>query len=332
MAAWMVIIGSIVVVLSVWEQVSGLRSLETREAIEAFLAEPFAEGLGLDVESAIRLLHVSAMVTAGLATAAAVLGWHVLQRNLAARLALSIVALPLFLSGMTSGGFVSSLVAASVVMLWLSPAREWFSTGRWTMPTPPRAADAEQPPVTPAQSQEYDAPASAPDRSAPSQAGPSYVPLPPQAHARRALHDRPAALVSAFVVTVVGAGLVLVMVGFSVLVMAFSPELLTAEIERQRPELLEGGVSIDQLRTATFVLGAICMAWCTAALVFAGFAMAGHGWARTALAVTAAASAGACLLSCLYTPVALLPGLAAIATVVLLRRPEVRTWFSRPPA
>jgi hypothetical protein len=330
MAAWMVIIGSAVVVMTVWEQISGLRSLETRESIEALLAEPFAEGLGLDVESVIQVLHVSAMVTAGLATAAAVLGWHVLQRNLAARLALTVLALPLFITGMTSGGFVSSLVAASVVMLWLSPAREWFSTGSWTMPTPPRAAEAAPPATWPAPPPTPDTEPGGADRPAPRPPVAPYSSRPASDEARAPLHDRPASLVAAFVVTVVGAGLVLAMVSFSVLVMAFSPELLTTEIERQRPDLLEGDVSVDQLRYATFVVGAICMAWCSAALLFAGFAMARLGWARTALVVTAAASAGACLLASLYTPVALVPGLAALATVLLLRRPEVRTWFGRP--
>ena len=63
------------------------------------------------------------------------------------------------------------------------------------------------------------------------------------------------------------------------------------------------------------------------ALLFAGLAMARRRWARTALLVTAAASAGACVLSAFYTPVSLVPGLASIATVILLRRPEVRAWF-----
>lgn len=318
MAAWMVIICSVVVVLTVWEQISGLRSLETRESIEAFLAEPFAQGLGLDVESVIRLLRVSAMVSAGLATAAAILGWHVMQRNLAARLALTIVALPLFVTGMTSGGFVSSLVAAAVVMLWLSPAREWFRTGRWTPPAPPREARDDERPA---------ARLTPPRANAPGPLVPPHSAQPRPAATSAGLHDRPAALVSAFVVTVIGAGLVLAVVGFSVIVMAFSPDLLTAEIERQRPDMLEGSVSLDQLRSATLVVGALCMAWCSAALLFAGLAMARRRWARTALLVTAAASAGACVLSAFYTPVSLVPGLASIATVILLRRPEVRAWF-----
>ena len=338
MAAGMVIVGSVIVVATVWDQVSGLRSLDTRNAIEAFLAEPFADGLGLDVESTIRLLHISAMVTAGLATASAVLGWHVLQRNLAARLALSILAVPLFVLGITSGGFMSSLVAASVAMLWLSPAREWFRTGSWTPPAPAAAARRSTNPQT------FGGPApGAPAAGEPSaDARPADTPFgqtpaaaaelatsPSRPKAAASLHDRPTALVAAFVVTVVAAGLVLVTVGFAVLVVAFSPDLMMQEVQRQRPEVLDG-VTLSEVRTATFVMGALCLSWCAVALTFAGFAMGGRGWAGNGLAVTAAASAGACLLMGFYSPVAIVPALAALATVVLLRRGEVRDWFARP--
>ena len=70
------------------------------------------------------------MVAAGCATAAGILGYQVLRRSKSARLALTVLAAPLFLTGMVTGGFVSSLVAASAVMLWLQPARDWFRTAR----------------------------------------------------------------------------------------------------------------------------------------------------------------------------------------------------------
>ena len=71
-------------------------------------------------------MRTVSMVAAGLATAAAILGWHVLKRNRAARVGLSILAVPLFLCGLVTGGFLASVVAASVAMLWLAPARHWF--------------------------------------------------------------------------------------------------------------------------------------------------------------------------------------------------------------
>ena len=42
------------------------------------------------------------------------LGWHVLRRNRQARLWLSVLAVPLFLAGLVTGGFLSSMVAVAV--------------------------------------------------------------------------------------------------------------------------------------------------------------------------------------------------------------------------
>jgi hypothetical protein len=63
----------------------------------------------------------------------------VLKRNRGARLALTVLAVPLFLSGLVAGGFLSSLVAAAAAMLWLEPARDWFNGKA------PRAAEEERP-------------------------------------------------------------------------------------------------------------------------------------------------------------------------------------------
>ena len=130
MAAWSIMVGSVVVVVSGFETITGLHSLETREAIERALATAPADGLGLDVSAVQQMIRVGSMVAAGCATAAAILGYQVLQRNRTARIVLSILAVPLFLTGMASGGFFSSLVAVAVGMLWLHPARAWFN-GTW---------------------------------------------------------------------------------------------------------------------------------------------------------------------------------------------------------
>ena len=112
--------------LLVFDRVAGLHTLETRESVEQFLAEPPGRDLGLGVDGVLSMMRTLAMVAGGCATAAAILGYHVLQRSRSARLALTILAVPLFVAGMVTGGFVSSLVAASAVMLWFQPSRDWF--------------------------------------------------------------------------------------------------------------------------------------------------------------------------------------------------------------
>ena len=87
------------------------------------------------------------MVAAGCATAAAILGYQVLRRSRSARLALTLLAVPLFVTGLVTGGFTSSVVAASAVMLWFQPARDWFN-GVVREPRP-EVANRVAPPAAP---------------------------------------------------------------------------------------------------------------------------------------------------------------------------------------
>ena len=57
LAAMMIMGGSALVVVTVFERVAGLHSLETREAVQRFLAEPPADELGLDVPADLPLPH-----------------------------------------------------------------------------------------------------------------------------------------------------------------------------------------------------------------------------------------------------------------------------------
>ena len=62
-----------------------------------------------------------------------------------ARVALSVLAVPLFVTGLVSGGIGSAVVTAAIVMLWFQPARDWFdgitrapAPKPLASPTPPR--------------------------------------------------------------------------------------------------------------------------------------------------------------------------------------------------
>lgn len=126
MAGWVTIIGSALVVASVFAQIGALDSLDTRRGIEETLAQPPLDTLDLSVSEVLDAIRVLAMVTGACAAATAILGWQVMQRSRPARLALSILAVPMFLAGLVAGGFTTSLVAAAAVILWLQPARAWL--------------------------------------------------------------------------------------------------------------------------------------------------------------------------------------------------------------
>lgn len=116
-----------IVLLGAFEAMSTLRTMETREMLERFLSEPPGSALGLDFEGARRMRHVAILVLAASAAAAAILGWFALRRDRVARIALSVLAVPLFVAGSIAGGFASAVVTVSIVMLWLEPARSWFA-------------------------------------------------------------------------------------------------------------------------------------------------------------------------------------------------------------
>ena len=138
MAGWVTIVGSVFVVIGVWEVIANLRSLDTRESVEDMLSDSPMNGTGIGVEEWLSILHTVSLVAAGCATAAAILGWHVLKRSRGARVGLSVVAVPLFFSGLFAGAFLSSMVAVAAALLWTKPSRDWFDGIAAVPPTPNR--------------------------------------------------------------------------------------------------------------------------------------------------------------------------------------------------
>src|SRR6478752_991363 len=149
MAGWLIMVGSAFAVLLVFDRLSGLHTLEKQESINNFLSTPPGSDLGVGADFVVTAIRTLGMVTAGCATAAGILGYQVLRRSKSARLAVSVLAVPIFLTGMVTGGFVTSVIAASAAILWLQPARAWFDGT--TPPEKPKAAVAvATAPVVPA--------------------------------------------------------------------------------------------------------------------------------------------------------------------------------------
>jgi hypothetical protein len=330
LASGIVMFASVLVLLTAFESITTLGSLETQESIRSYLAEPPFSSLGLDAQGAAELLRLTMIVAAVSACATAILGWYVRKPDTSARLALSIFAVPVFVSGMAVGGLAGSFVAAGTAMLWLAPGREWFTTGRWTPPAPkpdPVARDGAPrrtpPPAAP--------PVPGPSGQAPPPPGPAYSPYAAAPswphHGHDQLHTRPAAMVAAFVITVVMAGGLLALSLLWVAIAGLSPEFLRSVLEQQ-PEMFDEGLTFDQVRETVLAFAGAFIVWCVVALVLAGFAMARRDWARRGLMVVAAFSAVGCMFFVLVNPLVVLPAMAAVATVVCLRRVEVRRWFA----
>jgi hypothetical protein len=320
MAGWMIMGGSVLVVATVFETLINLNTLETREAVSQFLSEPPGEGLGLDVPGALLVLRTVSMVAAGCATVAAVLGFHVLRRNRSARLGLTVLAVPIFFTGAATGGFLSTVVAMSVLLLWLEPSRNWFDGVR-PASAPGRASAGWPPPPPETPPSAPPAPASTPR---PHQGFGTPAASPPAGRPER----RPAAVMWACVLTWVLSGTAALMMGLSALVIALQPDLVFDELRRQNPDFGEQGVTDRAVQIATYVTAGVTVLWALAAVVLAVLVLRRSGWARIALLVSAAGAGGACLVASLGSVLMVLPAFGCAVTFSLLLRPEVRAWFA----
>lgn len=335
MAGAMVMLGSVFVVLSVWDTVSRLRSQETRESIESFLADAPGRDLGLSVETMIQTLQAISSVAAMCAVAAVALGWQVLQRSRGARVALSVVAVPLFLTGLVAGGFASALVAAATAVLWLSPSREWFAG----LPIPekgkstPTRMQAWERPADPGVQQADPAlrqsptPGQTPDQTAGATPSPAPAAATGWSVSADVRDDRPGPVTAALVLTIVMGGVVFLMTLVSLVLLASQPEVVLEELRRQNPDLEDSGVTESLLLRTSYVMGALVMVWAAVAVALAFLMARRRAWAARGLTVCAAACAVFCIVAALASPVALVPAVAAVATVSCLRRPDVRAWF-----
>ncbi|WP_110206899.1 hypothetical protein [Nocardioides daejeonensis] len=346
-SGWAILVGSVVVLISVYDTVARLRSIDTREQIEKSLSEPPLSGTGLDLQRVIDLMHGASLVAGACAAAMAILGVFVLQRHQQARVVISVLAVPLFVSGLLVGGFAASLVAVSVVLLWTRPARDWFA-GRAPQPRTREAGEwpaaggsgawPQQTGQAPQETQGHEhLPGSGQDALPTPQAEvPPAGPEGPRpwagygaanpALARRAPR-RPGELVAACVLVWVFAGFSLASTLTAMLVLPADDTILR-DLYESDERFSDSGVALSTLRTMVVVMSVLLSAWALAALAMAGFAFAGFGWARWILFASCVATALFSLLLAAGAPMMLvLTGASAYAAVLLTRSP-VTAWYS----
>lgn len=332
MAGVMVMLGATFVVISVWDMVSRLRSLETREWIERFLADGPGGASVMSVESMIQTLHVIALLSAACAVAAVALGWQVLQRSTGARVALSVVAVPLFLTGLVSNALAAPLVAAATVFLWLSPSREWFAG----LPLPEQGGQRQ-----PSRMQVWEQTSNRDSQKTSGQAEKpaSKAPVLGAGESSSAsgstgwsvsggVHDRrPDAVTVALVLTIVAASIVFIMIVSALALLVSQPDVFLGDLRRQLAALADGPWTDAYLARASYLVGAVMLAWCAGAIALAFLMANRRAWAARGLMICAVVCAVLCIVAALVLREAVIPGIAAAATVSCLRRADVRTWF-----
>ena len=361
MAGWLALIGSVLLLISVFDSVSSIRSLETREAIEEFLSRPPGEGLGLNVESALEILRLLMLFSGAAYAAAAVLAAYVLRRHRGARIGFTVTAAAIMLTAPLAGGFLPALVALTAITLWTRPARDWFAgrpptaqgsdvrdpqRGRlmadqqpdqgpqrpeWPQGGPPPYAQGpygSPPPY--GQSGQGQQPTQWPaeQQSYPPPYQQSYPPYGGGYPGQQQDPDkRPATVAIAAWLTWVFSGLTLLVFGLMlVAVLAARQEFLDAV--RAEPQFQNHDISADDLVATLWVVAAIFMFWCLSAIVLAVLAYRRVNWARIMLVVSAALTALLALIA-IGSVISALHLLVAGAVVVLLFTGGANPWYSR---
>ena len=368
--AYTIMVGSAFVVILVFQTLANLHTLDTREAVEAFLADPPADELGLSVSDALGIMRVLGMVAAACATAAGILGFFVLRGHRQARIVLTILAVPLIVSGAVAGGFLAAVVASATVLLWFSPAREWFNgepipeygarrgderrDEARSVVSPPSVSESgsdsgsdagsdsgldsgsDSGPGRGSEAGPVPAP-SAPGRAAPPPYPAAYgdpaaapVPLPGAVATPQRRLRRPPPVAFACALTWIFSGMAVLSTVSGLVYLGVRPDPLLEEMHKQNPDLASQGISDNTLLAATFAIGGMFVVWAIGAIVLAVFVWRGAGWARVVLILSTVGAVGLCLLGTLSSLVFLGPLLGAGLTVSLLLRPESAAWTGGP--
>jgi hypothetical protein len=301
-AVGIAILGSIFVVLAAWDRITGLHSLDTRQTLSSVLDAPVLRDNDVTVSQLIVAVKVVSMVAAACAAAIAVLSVQTLRRSRTARLAMTVLAVPTFLGGLAADGIFSSAVAAAVATLWFGPARTWFLDGAAT----PDRSPARTWPV--ASSRDWVPPATS-----------TY-------DVRRGVAGRPNALFTACLLTWMFCSMTVLLVGASLIVLALDAGAVLDRMHRQDPQLSDRGITDHQLLLFAYVTGGILIVWAVAAAAFAALAFNRRRWAWFALLVSTAAVVVLGLVAVLGFVLVLVPLTAAVVTLALLTRREVREW------
>ncbi len=313
-SAVMIMVGSVIVVLLAYTGISELRSMQTRETVESMIKDWPLGSASMGVDQMLRVMHVSSIVAGCCAAAAGILGFFVMRRDRSARVGLTVLAVPLFISGLVTGGFAAALVVLASLMLWAQPSRDWFNGVRMPEPSPAERAGMRR----------------AGGFGPPPDTGPVTWPITndPAALPQVELAQRPRSVVWAAVLTWVGSSVVGLVSALAVMVLAASPDQVMADVMAQQPELADAGLDQDTLVTGVIVLGVLALIWCLVAVVLGVFAFRGAPLARLGLLASATMASVLMFTSAAAGAIYLAPlVMAGVATVVLLMRPDARQWY-----
>lgn len=326
LAGVMATVACVLLVLTLFDTMSGIRSTETQDSVEEFLSSAPGDRLGLDVDGVVDVLRGLVLLSGALAAAGAILAVYCMRRHRGARIGLSVVAVAMLFSTTFVAGLLPFVVALSASMLWRQEARDWFD-GR---PPRPRSETRSTPSrSTPSRSSSWSDPS--PSGSYPSQPRSSaQLDWPPPTFDQRTglVHaagpppaPRPAQVTAAVWLTWVSSALVLLLMATLVVYLLTARSVVLTPLQRN-PRIASLGYSADELTGALWVLVVLVAFWAVAAAAFAVLAYCRLRAGQVGV-VVCAVLAGVVGITTVVAPV------LALVTVVLLVRRDANRWFDR---
>lgn len=127
MGAWMVIAAAAIHVVGSFDDMSGLRSIETKERAQEALKAMAESGMSVTLDQMLDAMHIGVLVSAAAATAAIVMGIQALKRDRVAPLVLIGLSLLVIGGSLMLDPLMGMFVAAGTGLLWSGPARDWYA-------------------------------------------------------------------------------------------------------------------------------------------------------------------------------------------------------------
>ena len=142
---------------------------------------------------------------------------------------------------------------------------------------------------------------------------------------------RPAGVVWACVLTWACCAFVAVGLGVTVLVLLVAPDVLFEELHRQNPELADQGLSDGEIEVASYVTAGPVRALGAGRCRVRRPGVPEGGLGTSGAAHLCRGAGAFSLVGMFASTIMVLPFVAAVVTVALLSRPDVRAWYAAPP-
>lgn len=300
-------------------------SMEVQGSIRKALNSDTLKSAGLSIEDVVGWLRWGLMAVAVVAATGVIFAIYTALGHQASRIILSIICVFAGLAFLTLS--VVGIVPAAfsiwcAMLLWTPDARRWFAfkNGKYVPSATPAQADPFAAPqsaaphvVEPQQAHQHTAP--------PHSQQPAYAPV-------VAGPRMPGQVLTAGLIALLGSGLVMLICGINALLYSVSKQDYI-QMMRDNPLIADAvessGMTAAGLAEAMFIACCICTVLGVAGAIAAGATLLRARWGRIALLTLSVITAG---ISLVVPPFGLLMTALAVATIVLLRRPEARAWFA----